>query len=196
MPENTPDLPATEANSSTGIADGGTRASTGTSVPRSGREPVRVQTPQPRWIAPAALLVAVIATALAVWALVGKSSAAPPATAGTEEGDPKAAVCTTFETVTRAVAMQTHNDLGAEPVAQAAVAGNARLAMFGGGEYLLASIRPDTPAELADSVRSFAANLQAIGMNALAGVTNTTGEQVSRLANAEQDRKKIADLCK
>jgi len=159
------------------------------------REPLRVKG-QPRWIAPAALLIAVIATALAVWALVDKSPEAPAATAGTGEGDSKTGVCTTFATVANAVSMQTHNNLGAEPVAEAAVAGNARLALFGGGQYLLNSIQPDTPDELAESVRSFAAKLQAVGMNALAGLGNADPNQAPLLADAEQDRKKIADLCK
>jgi hypothetical protein len=156
---------------------------------------VRVQS-QPRWIAPAALLVAVVAAALAVWALVSKSSETPAAAGGTAQGDPKASVCETFKLVTAAVSTQTHNDLGADPIPQAAVAGNARLALFGGGEYLVNSVQPGTPQELADSIRSFGANLQAVGMNALAGVTNSNPDQAARLANAEQDRKKIADLCK
>ncbi len=156
-----------------------------------------MQSAQPRWIAPVALLVAVVAVGLAAWALLSKPSATPAgAAAANSEGDPKSSVCDTFNVVTSAVALQTHNDLGSDPIPQAAVAGNARLALFGGGQYLLTSLQPDTPTELADSVRSFANNLQAVGMNALAGVTNANGEQASRLANAEQDRKKIADLCK
>jgi hypothetical protein len=138
-----------------------------------------------------------VAVALAVWALASKPSEAPAgAAAATGEGDSKTSVCTTFDTVTKAVAIQTHNDLGPDPIPQAAVAGNARLALFGGGQYLLTSLQPDTPGDLADSVRSFANNLQAVGMNALAGVTNADPDQAARLANAEQDRKKIADLCK
>ena len=50
--------------------------------------------------------------------------------------------------------LQTHADLGPEPVALAAVAGNARLALFGGGQYLLNSLDSATPPELADAVRS------------------------------------------
>jgi hypothetical protein len=194
MPENTPDYSADATGSTSAIASSESDASAG-SDSRVSREPVRVQG-QPRWIAPAALLVAVVATALAVWALVGKSPDAPAATAGTGETDSKAGVCTTFATVTNAVSLQTHNNLGAEPVAEAAVAGNARLALFGGGQYLLNSIQPDTPKELAESVRAFASKLQAVGMNALAGLGNADAKQAPLLADAEQDRKKIADLCK
>jgi hypothetical protein len=98
--------------------------------------------------------------------------------------------------VSTAVSGQTHNDLGPDPVAQAAVAGNARLALFGGGVYLLNSLDAATPSELADPVRSFANTLQDIGMNALAGVTNTDPAQATRLADADATRKQIVELCK
>lgn len=191
MPENTSEHPADASPSSSALAGSEARNASGA----VSRDPVRVQG-QPRWIAPAALVVAVLATALAAWALLGKSSDAAAATAGTGEGDSKTGVCTTFATVANAVSLQTHNNLGAEPVAEAAVAGNARLALFGGGQYLLNSIQPDTPEELADSARAFAAKLQEVGMNALAGMSNADAKQAPLLADAEQDRKKIADLCK
>src|SRR5882724_2491318 len=94
------------------------------------RVPVAVaQTTWSRWTAPVALLVAVVAVGLAVWALT-KS----PSTASETKlpGDPKLRVCTAFDTVTKAVSLQTHADLGTDPIAQAAVAANARLALVGG----------------------------------------------------------------
>ena len=121
-----------------------------------------------RWAAPVALLIALIAVGLAVWALLSASSKAPAR--AEQEGDPKARVCNAFDTVSQAVQMQTHADLGPDPVAQKAVAANARLAMVGGGDYLLSHLDPKTPPELADAVRSFANNLEDIGMNALAEV--------------------------
>ena len=124
-----------------------------------------------RWAAPVALLIALIAVALAVWALVSESSEAPAA--AQQDGDPKTRVCSAFDTVSNAVQIQTHVDLGPDPVAQKAVAGNARLALVGGGEYLLRHLDPKTPPELADAVRSFANNLEDIGMNALAEVPGT-----------------------
>jgi hypothetical protein len=145
-----------------------------------------------RWLAPAALLVAVVAVALAVWALTSASSGAPVKLAG----DPKMRVCTAFNTVSQAVTGQTHNDLGPDPVAQAAVAGNARLALLGGGQYLLSRLDSATPSELADPVRSFANDLQDIGIYALAGVPNTDPAQAARLTQADLTRKEIVSLCK
>ena len=145
-----------------------------------------------RWLAPVALLVAVIAVALAIWALMR----APSGTAGAQPGDPKMRVCTAFDTVSKAVTGQTHSDLGPDPVAQAAVAGNARLALVGGGQYLLSRLDSATPTELADTVRSFASDLQDIGMYALAGVPNTEPQQAARLTQADLARKQVIDLCK
>jgi hypothetical protein len=152
------------------------------------------QTIWQRWLAPAALLVAVVAVALAIWALMSASSNA--SAGGKQPGDPKMRVCTAFDTVSKAVTAQTHNDLGPDPVAQAAVAGNARLALLGGGQYLLSRLDSATPTELADHVRSFANGLQEIGIYALAGVPNTEHEQAARLTEADLTRTQIVDLCK
>lgn len=94
------------------------------------------------------------------------------------------------------MALQTHNDLGQDPVAQAAVAGNARLALVGGGDYLLRQLDSSTPSQLADAARAFARDLQDIGINALAGVQNSDPGQAARLAEGDSARKQVADLCK
>jgi hypothetical protein len=145
-------------------------------------------------VAPVALLVALIAVALAIWAVVKGPPEAP--TANQLGGDPKTRVCNVFITVSNAVQEQTHADLGPDPVAQKAVAANARLALVGGGAYLLNSLDSKTPTELADPVRKFAYTLQDIGMNALAEVANTDPVQAARLRDGEAGRTQIADLCK
>ena len=162
-----------------------------------------------RWLAPVALLVAVVAVGLAVWALetasfehgpaVANPAASEPAgPAGSEQavGDPKAKVCAAFDTVSKAVSSQTNTDLGADPVAQAAVAGNARLALVGGGQYLLGQLDSATSKDLANAVRSFGNDLQYIGMNALAGVPNGDPVLAGRLTQADQTRTRIVGLCK
>jgi len=149
-----------------------------------------------RWLAPAALLVAVVAVILAIWALVSPPSHvnAPPNApeSATQPGDAKGRVCGAVETVTK---VQNRTDLGGDPE-QAAVAASARLAWFGGGQYLLNRVDSATPPELADAVRQFANKLQDIGMNALAGVSNGAPEQVDRLNDANALRTQIAELCK
>ncbi|HEY5149976.1 MAG TPA: hypothetical protein VIJ23_09160 [Mycobacterium sp.] len=124
------------------------------------------------WAVPFAILLGVIAVALSIWAVVSATSKDSGAT-GPLPGDPKMRICNGLDTVSRGVALQTHNDLGPDPIAQAAVAGNARLALVASGEYPLRQLDSNTPSQLADAVTSFARDLQDIGINALAGVQNS-----------------------
>ena len=145
-----------------------------------------------RWAAPVALLIAVVAVALAIWALMSASPRAPETALA---GDPKMPVCTAFDTVSKAVTLQTNADLGPDPVALEAVAGNARLALVGSG-ISAEPPRLGNPPELADAVRSFAGDLQDIGINLLAGVPTTDPSQATRVAEADAGRKQLVDLCK
>jgi hypothetical protein len=147
-----------------------------------------------RWVGPAALAIAVIAVGLAIWALV--RTPGEPAVNAQQPDDAKAHVCVAFDTVHKAVSVQTNADLGPDPVAKEAVAANARLATLGGGEYLLSRLDPATPAELADVVRSFANNLQDIGMKQLVGVPNTDPTLAAQLSEAQAASQQIADMCK
>ena len=141
-----------------------------------------------------ALIVALTAIGVAAWAMV----MAWPRAADTAQSsaESKVKVCAAFDTAGRAVQLQTHADLGPDPIAQTAVASNARLSLIGGGEYLLSRLDDQTPPELAEAVRSFANNLDDIGMNALAGATNEDPQQAARLTAGEAGRNKIAELCK
>jgi hypothetical protein len=147
-----------------------------------------------RWVGPAALVIAVVAIGLAIWALV--RTPGEPAVNAQQSGDAKARVCVAFDTVRKAVSVQTNADRGPDPVAKEAVAANARLATLGGGEYLLSRLDPTTAPELADAVRSFANKLQDIGMNQLAGVPNTDPALAARLSEAQAGSQQIADMCK
>ena len=77
-----------------------------------------------------------------------------------------------------------------------AVAANARLALYDGGQYLLARLQPDTPQELADAVRKFANNLMDIGARSTSGIPNTDPAQAARLKEADEANTKITELCK
>ena len=153
-----------------------------------------------RWVAPAALVLAVIAIGVAIWALV-RSPSEPARSPGElavnaqQPDDAKVGVCAAFDIVRRAVSMQTNVDLGPDPVAREAVAANARLATLGGGEYLLSRLDPAAPPELADAVRSFANNLQDIGMNQLVGVPNADPTMAARLSEAQASSQQIAAMC-
>ena len=97
--------------------------------------------------------------------------------------------------MSKAVQLQTNGNLGPDPVAQTAVAGNARLALLGGGLYLETQLSENTPEELAGPVRQFATTLQDIGANALTGVTNQDPVQQGRLTEGDRLRQEIVGLC-
>ena len=143
-------------------------------------------------IALLSLIVALAAVGVAAWAIV---MAWPEKEDTQPSAESKQKVCAAFDTVSRAVQLQTHANLGPDPIAQTAVASNARLALIGGGEYLVSRLDEQTPPDLADAVRSFANNLEDIGINALAA-TNEDPQQTARLTAGEDGRNKVAALCK
>ena len=147
-----------------------------------------------RWVAVLALIIALAAGGVAAWAVVLARSQKEDTVAPTAESKQK--VCAAFDTVSKAVQLQTHAELGPDPVAQTAVAGNARLSLIGGGEYLLSRLDDQTPPDLAEAARLFANNLEDIGLNALAGATNDDPQQAARLTAGEDGRNKVAELCK
>lgn len=133
-------------------------------------------------LAPFAIPIAAIALAISVWAMVRAS--ADDANTVVLPGDPKVRVCNAFEVV---ATMQARNALPAP---------DASLAMLGAGDYLLRQLDANTPVRLADAIRSFARDLQDVGMNALAGVPYSDPRQAARQAEGDFDRKQVADLCK
>lgn len=161
--------------------------------PAVSRLPVTLDAGAARWLAPLAVVISLLAAALSVWALIKAPAAEKPAAAG---GDSKATVCTAVEKVVAAVKLQTNTDLGPEPVQRMAVAGNARLALLGGGQYLLSRIPAGTPPELAGPVRTFATSLEQIGMNYLAGVPDSDQVQANLQADSQTDSAKILAMCR
>lgn len=161
------------------------------------RSPLRLES-GPKWVAPAALALSVLA---AIGAGVALFKPAAPTTDAGPAADPKAQVCTAFNTVSTAVSIQTKRgpspDLGPmAPVAAEAIAANARLAMAGGAGYLLDQLPPNAPTRLANEVRTFAEDLNGIAMNALAGIPNEKEPQAGLLKSVEETNKRIAELCK
>jgi len=139
-------------------------------------------------------VIAVIAVGVAIWTLV--RAPGEPAVTAQQSDDAKARVCAAFDSVRKAVSVQTNVDLGPDVVAKEAVAANARVATLGGSQYLLSRLDPAAPADLADAVRSFANNLQDVGMAQLVGVPNTDPTMAARLSEAQAASVQIATLCK
>lgn len=121
----------------------------------------------------AALALAVVAVVLAALAYFHPAhhEAAGPIQQG---GDAKANVCTAFAAVRKAVVLNTHLQTpDNNPIGELAVAGNARLALVGGGAYLQRRLAANTaaPADLTKAVSSFADTIGQLGVGYLAGGT-------------------------
>ncbi|MBV5243867.1 MULTISPECIES: hypothetical protein [Mycolicibacterium] len=143
----------------------------------------------------AALVVALAALAVAVYALVSAPSGDTSASTADQTTDPKTRVCNAFALVRNAVSLQTNANLGPEPVATQAVAANARLATLGGGQFLLSRLDGEVPDDLAEAVRTFANNLEYIGMGQLAGTPADDANQVTRMNDAQTAATQISELC-
>lgn len=142
------------------------------------------------------LAVAVLSLGVAVFALLRPSG--DPDYTDIQRNDAKAATCAAYDTVRTGVATNTNVTApgGPDDIAGAlAVAANARVALYDGGQYLLARLDPATPADLAAEIRTFGNQLMDIGAAATAGVPNTDPAQAGRLEAAEVASTAISGLC-
>ncbi len=147
----------------------------------------------------AALVVALVAAGLAVWALVSKPSTEGQVFTGTATDDPKGSICEAFNVIRSGVQINTNLQPPGGPedvTGSMAVAANARLALYDGGQYLLARLQPGTPPELADEIRKFANNLMDIGARSTAGIPNSDPGQAARLKQADEANARLTELCK
>jgi hypothetical protein len=144
------------------------------------------------------LVVAVVALVVAGWALYRSDDSTPDYNAE-QIADAKARTCTAVDVVRRGVSLNTNlmpaGGSGDITGAQA-VAANARVSLYDGGQYLIARVDPATPEHLAEKVREFADSLMDIGANATAGTGNDDPAQAQRLKTADQASISLAEMCK
>jgi hypothetical protein len=162
----------------------------------------RAPSPPSRWPLLIVAVVAVAALAVALWVLLRPPPAATsvaPTYTDAQRADAKARLCAAFATVRTGVSQNTNLSPPGGPddvTGTLAVAANARLSLYGGGQYLLSRIDPATAPALADAVRGFANNLIDIGANAIAGVPNSEPAQAARLHDADGQNTSIDGMCK
>ncbi|CAN3128906.1 hypothetical protein ACNUDN_13330 [Mycobacterium sp. smrl_JER01] len=145
-----------------------------------------------------ALAVALVALGVAVFAAVRTFDGEPDYT-DAQRAEAETAICAAFATVRTGVATNTNVEPpgGSGDIAGAlAAAANARVALFDGGQYLLARLDPATPADLAEDIRTFAAQLMDIAAAATAGAPNTDPAQEARLRDAEAASTAISGRCR
>lgn len=150
-----------------------------------------------------ALLVAIAALALAGWtvyrSVINPDDKSEPSYSDTQRAEAKVKICTAVDVVRRGVSLNTNLQPAGGPedvTGSLAVAANARVALYNGGQYLLARIDPATPTDLADAVRKFANNLLDIGAAATAGAQNADPAQAARLRDADSANATVVELCK
>jgi hypothetical protein len=144
------------------------------------------------------LILAIAALAVAGWAWY-RSEYSKPSYSDTQRAEAKAKACTAMDLVRRGVSLNTNLQPAGGPAdvtGSMAVAANARVSLYGGGQYLLAKLDPATPSDLADAVRTFANSLMDFGAAATAGAQNTDPDQAARLRDAEAANATVTELCK
>ena len=154
-----------------------------------------------RILLPITLVIAILAAALSGWLLFRLAQETPnaPNYTGAQLADAKQKICATADVVRKGVSLNTNLQPPGGPedvTGTLAVAANARISLYDGGQYLLARLDPATPPELADAVKKFANLLMDIGAAATSGAQNSQPEQAARLKDADATNVTITELCK
>jgi hypothetical protein len=154
-----------------------------------------------RWVAVAALVLAVISTGLAVagWFYYPHKGAAGTGTYSDQQTkDAKKHICETFMVVDRAVVRNSRlkNPENGGPIGALSVATAARLAFYSGGSYLRdrVSQEPATPPDLAKSVNAMASNLEELAIGYLAGAADFTQDELRQ--SLDDKIKATVEICK
>ncbi|MGB5112406.1 MAG: hypothetical protein WBO08_12665 [Mycobacterium sp.] len=76
-----------------------------------------------------------------------------------------------------------------------AIATNARLALYGGGQYMLNRVDPATETELAETARAFGNALMDVGAAAVAQIPSDDPAQQERVKDADTQNAKLQGIC-
>jgi len=149
---------------------------------------------------PLIVSVAAIGLAIAGWLrpLPADRVGGPPPPAYTEQqvADAKTQVCAAYNEVHQAVLTNTGRNMGDDPTAHLAVAANARIALFDGGQFLSAKLieEPATPPELANSIRALIRAYEQLAIDYLANVPDA--ELKPSEDNLTKTGTTVYDMCK
>jgi hypothetical protein len=148
----------------------------------------------------AALAIALIALAVgaAAWFRPTPRNNQPspkPAYTEQEAADAKASVCAAYQKVNHALGVANTRNGGTDPTAGLAVATSTRQVLDAGSRYLLSKLADQnaTPPDLADAVRTLAAEYQELTIDYLADVSDS--DMQSSFHAADQAKAKIEKIC-
>jgi hypothetical protein len=108
----------------------------------------------------------------------------------------KAKVCDAFLLVSTGVA----NSSALQPedgdaIGAVAIATNARLALYGGGQYILTRVDPATETDLAETARAFGNALMDVGAAAVAQIPSDDPAHQERVKDADAQNAKLQGIC-
>lgn len=97
---------------------------------------------------------------------------------GQQINDAKTNICAAYGRVHQAVLVTTGKDGGEDVALRSAIAANARMALYDGGEYLLTKLdgEPAAAPDLADAVRTLAGAYQQLALDYLAEVPDAESQ--------------------
>jgi hypothetical protein len=154
---------------------------------------------RPGLVAIVALVIAIMALSVAGWTLYRTEIASRPSYSDEQRAEAKRTICEAMDIVRKGVSLNTNLVAAGGPsdvTGAQAVAANARISLYAGGQYLLARLDPATPSGLADAVRKFADGLLDIAANATAGAPNDDPAQAARRKDADALNATITEMCK
>ena len=180
--------------------EGGDTAAPEAEAPRegSGRSPVVIA------VSAMLLAIATLGASAYMWrnpitpidAPTAPTAAAEPTFTDAQREEAKAKVCDAFLVVSSGVANS--SELQAEEgdaVGAVAIASNARLALLGGGQYMLDRVDPATDPALAEAARAFGNALMDVGAAAIAQIPNDDPAHQERLKDADEQNAKLQGMC-
>jgi hypothetical protein len=113
-----------------------------------------------------------------------------------QAAEAKAKVCGAYQKVRNAVSVNTGRGAGDDPTSIFAVAANARIALYDGGDYLSKKLaeEPATPPDLTNAVRALVSAFQQMAIDYLANAPDP--EQASSRDTVERANATVYGICK
>ena len=140
--------------------------------------------------------VVLAAAALALSVISWLESRRVPEYTPDQQAAAQSTACLAYSTVRTGVANNTNlSSPDGGVTGSMAVAANARVALIGGGQYVLSRVEPATPPELAEPLREFGNKLMDFGAAATAGALNTDPEQVALRGEIDGLNTSLGQLC-
>lgn len=124
------------------------------------------------------------------------SAPAEPTFSDAQRDEAKAKVCDAFLVVSTGVANSSALQAAdGDAIGAVAVATNARLALYGGGQYMLNRVDPATEPELAEAARAFGNALMDVGAAAVAQIPSDDPAHQQRVQDADAQNAKLQGIC-